>query len=64
MTKKELVDAMKDLDDDAEISIFCTSEDFGVEGYANNGIYFENKVTGNDVMNELTIVAEFQGLET
>ena len=59
MTKKELIDAMKDLDDDAEISIFCTSEDFGVEGYANDGIYFKDKVTGSDVMNELTIVAEF-----
>ena len=59
MTKKELLDVMKDLDDDAEISIFCTSEDFGIEGYANNGIYFEDKVTGDDVMNELTIVADF-----
>ena len=58
MTKKDLLDAMKDLDDDAEISIFCTSDDFGIEGYATN-IYFEDKVIGNDVMNELTIVAEF-----
>ena len=58
MTKKDLLDAMKDLDDDAEISIFCTSDDFGIEGYATN-ICFEDKVIGNDVMNELTIVAEF-----
>ena len=59
MTKKDFIEAMEGLDDDAEISIFCTSEDFGIEGYANDGIYFKDKVTGNDVMNELTIVAEF-----
>lgn len=59
MTKKDFMEAMKDLDDDAEISILCTSDDFGVEEYANKGIYFENKVTGSDVMNELTIVAVF-----
>ena len=58
MTKKKLLDAMKGLDDGAEISIFCTSEDFEIEGYATN-ICFEDKVVGNDVMNELTIVAVF-----
>ncbi|WP_444818472.1 hypothetical protein E4N82_09070 [Treponema denticola] len=58
MTKKELIDAMKGLDDDAEISIYCESLDFDIGGYAVN-ICFENKVDGNDVMNELTIVAEF-----
>lgn len=58
MTKKDFMEAMKDLDDDAEISILCTSEDFGIEGYAMS-ICFEDKVVGNDVMNELTIVAEF-----
>ena len=58
MTKKELHDAMKDLDDDAEISIFCTSDDFGIEGYATS-ICFEDKAVGSDVTKELTIVAEF-----
>lgn len=58
MTKKELIDEMRDLDDDAEIYIFCGSPDMGVEGYADS-IYFEDKVTGDDVMNELTIVACF-----
>lgn len=26
-----------------------------------NDIYFEHKVIGNDVMNEITIIARFQG---
>ena len=58
MTKKELIDEMRDLDDDAEIYIFCGSPDMCAEGYA-DGVCFENKVTGDDVMNELTIVAYF-----
>lgn len=58
MTKKDFIDAMKDLDDDAEISIFCESDDMGVGGYASN-IYFEDKITGDDVINEITIVACF-----
>ena len=58
ITKKELIDAMRDLDDDAEIYIFCGSPDMGVEGYADS-IYFEDKVTGDNVINELTIVAYF-----
>lgn len=58
ITKKELIDAMRDLDDDAEIYIFCGSPDMGVEGYADS-ICFKDKVTGDDVMNELTIAACF-----
>lgn len=58
MTKKELIDEMRDLDDDAEIYIFCGSPDMGVEGYADD-ICFEDKVTGDNVINELTIVAYF-----
>ena len=58
ISKKELIDAMRDLDDDAVIYIFCSSPDMGVEEYADS-ICFEDKVTGDDVMNELTIVACF-----
>jgi len=58
ITKKELIDAMRDLDDDAEIYIFCSSPDMGVEEYVDS-ICFEDKVTGDNVMNELTIVAYF-----
>lgn len=58
MTKKELIDEMRDLDDNAEIYIFCGSPDMGIGGYADS-IYFEDKVTGDNVMNELTIVAYF-----
>jgi hypothetical protein len=43
MTKKELIDEMRDLDDDAEIYIFCGSPDMGVEGYADS-ICFEIKL--------------------
>ena len=59
MTKKDFIEAMKDLDDDAEISIYCKSDELGIAGYANDGIYFEDKVTGNDLLNELTVVACF-----
>lgn len=58
MTKKELIEVMKDLDDDAEIFIFCQSDDMGVEEYSSN-IYFDDKITGDDVINEITIVACF-----
>lgn len=58
MTKKEFIEAMKDLDDEAEISIFCSCSVTGIEGYSTD-ICFEDKVTGDDVMNELTIVAYF-----
>ena len=54
ITKKGLIDAMRDLDDDAEIYIFCSSPDMGVEEYADS-ICFEDKVTGDDV----TIIAYF-----
>ena len=58
MTKKDLIDAMRDLNDDAEIHILCSLFDTGSDGYADY-ICFEDKVTGDDVMNELTIVACF-----
>ena len=57
MTKGELFEELKDLDDDAEIHVFCTSmETCGV--YAHD-IYIDDKVTGKDVQNEATIVAHF-----
>lgn len=54
ITKKELIDAMRDLNDDARIHILCTLFDTGTDD-----ICFKDKVTGDDVMNELTIVACF-----
>ncbi|WP_149554569.1 hypothetical protein [Treponema pectinovorum] len=59
MTKKQLIDEMKELDDDAEIHILCTSDELCGDGRYADEIYFDDKVTGNDVMNELTLVAVF-----
>ena len=57
MTKGELFEELKDLDDDAEIHVFCTSvETCGV--YAHD-VYIDDKVAGKDVQNEATIVAHF-----
>ena len=58
ISKKALIDAMRDLNDDAEIHILCTLFDTGTDGYADD-ICFKDKVTGDDVVNELTIVACF-----
>lgn len=44
MTKKQLINEMKDLED----------------GIYAGGIYFVYKVTGDEVMNELTLVAVFR----
>lgn len=44
MTKKQLINEMKDLED----------------GIYAGGIYFVDKVTGDEVMNELTLVAVFR----
>ena len=58
ITKKELINAMRDLNDDARIHILSTLFDSGTDGYADE-ICFKDKVTGDNVMNELTIVACF-----
>ena len=52
ITKKELIDAMRDLNDDVRIHILCTSFDMGTDGYADD-------ICFKDVMNELTIAACF-----
>lgn len=58
MTKKDIIEAMKDLDDDAEVSVYCTSMDSDGGQYADN-IYFDDIVKGKDLQNEITIVANF-----
>lgn len=55
MTKKDIIEAMKDLDDDAEVYVYCTSLDSDGGQYAND-IYFDDIVKGADVQNEITIV--------
>lgn len=58
MTKKELLDSLKDLSDDAVIYVEAFSDDFDIDHTAD---YVEVKdiVSGNDVENEATIAAYF-----
>ena len=58
MTKKDIIEAMKDLDDDAEVRVMCVSVDLIVGQYADD-IYFDDIVKGKDLQNEITIVANF-----
>lgn len=59
MTKKQLLEGLKDLDDDAEIHVYCKSLDYMSEGQYAYDIYLDDKVTGSDVENEITIIAHF-----
>ena len=59
MTKSELIEGLKDLDDDAEVHVYCTSFDMPSGGQYASDIYFDDKVTDPDVENEITIVAYF-----
>lgn len=53
MTKGQLIRAMKDLDDDAQIRIFCTSTEMDGGAYAHD-------VYADDIEpNAITIVAHF-----
>lgn len=58
MTKKQLLDSLKDLSDDAVIYVEAFSDDFDIDHTAD---YVEVKdiVSGNDVENEATIAAYF-----
>lgn len=58
MTKRDIIEAMKDLDDDAEVRVYCTSMDSDGGQYAHD-IYFDDIVKGADLQNEITIVANF-----
>ena len=58
MTKAELIKALEPLDDDAIIHVAANSiESNGIE-YAES-VYFDDIVTGDNVMNEITIIGEF-----
>ena len=58
MTKKDIIDAMKDLSDDAQVHVLCTSLDSDGGHYAED-IYFDDVVKGDSVQNEITLVAHF-----
>ena len=58
MTKKELIEAMVGLNDDSEVYIYCTSLDMDGGKYAVD-VYTDDKVTGENVQNEITLVAHF-----
>lgn len=57
MTKKELIEAMAGLPDDAEVRVFCTSLEMDGGVYADD-VYTDDKETGKQE-NEITIVAHF-----
>lgn len=59
MKKKELIEALKDLDDEAEIHVYCTSADMEYGGLYATDIYTDDKITGKNVENEITIVPHF-----
>lgn len=56
MTKKQLIEALEGLNNDAEIHVYCKSDKQGVFAY---DVYLDDKVTGDTVQNEITIVAHF-----
>lgn len=58
MTKKQLIEALDGLDDNAQIQIYCTSAEMSGGQYAYD-VYTDDKVTGKDIENEITIVAHF-----
>ena len=53
MTKGELIKALEGLDDDARIFIDCTDIDTGC---LIDILYYEDKVTGDKLQNEITLV--------
>lgn len=59
MTKKQFLEALEYLDDDAQIHVFCASTELYDGGAYADNIRFENKITGDDEENEITIVASF-----
>ena len=59
MKKKELLEALDGLDDNAEIHVYGISDNMDGE-YAYD-IYTDDKVTGEEVQNEISLVAYFEG---
>lgn len=55
MTKGQLVRAMKDLDDDAQIYVYCTSSESGM----NVGSFAYDVYPDDAETNAITIVAHF-----
>ena len=53
MTKGELIKALEGLDDDARILIDCNDIDTGC---LLDILYYEDKVTGDKLQNEITLV--------
>lgn len=58
MTKKGLIEALAGLTDDAEVHIYCTSLDMDGGEYAHD-VYIDDRVDGDKVQNEITILAHF-----
>lgn len=56
MTKKDIIEAMRDLSDDAQVYVFCTDLDSDGGHYAED-LYFDDIVKGDNLENEITLVA-------
>ena len=59
MTKKQLIEALDGLDDDATVFVYCTSQGMMEGGQYADYVDFYDKVTGEKLQNEITIVAHF-----
>ena len=56
MTKKEILESMADLDDDAIIYVHIPEE--SADGVLYTPQYYEDKVTGNKLQNEITFICK------
>lgn len=56
MTKRKLIEALKELKDDATIKVYGVSD--GLNTYAFD-VYLDDITTGDEEENEITIVAHF-----
>lgn len=59
MTKKQLLDSLKDLSDDAEIYVEVVSDDFDIDHTA-DFVEVKDIVSGSGVQNEATITTYFR----
>lgn len=59
MTKKQLLDSLEDLSDDAVIYVEAVSDDFDIDHTADY-VEVRDIVSGNGVQNEATITAYFR----
>lgn len=55
MTKRDLMEALNQLDDDAEIHVMCWFDDESSNEYLHD-IDYDDVVSGDELQNEITII--------